>query len=537
MSVFLEKNKEISEKNTINPIQNIAQEIKEASVDFSKGLGKMLAGSGGLEILTKNDKTFFGVHKDQQHKLDFKEVRSHILKSLNLSPDTKIVQVVGDSGNFSVNGTKCGKLFLEKHLKDEYLIQWGFTEKGRKGDSVHAINQLVTNFLDDKPSRYRHSLANVVDFHTPKAIQDWGCSTTKSNLHYYLVYGDACFGDDMVSSDALTDIAFFIEGGIQSLGQLFNFLSKGIEIYGVYNLRGYHNPDCFNQQMGKYLDYFSVGEFIDLLKAEIDRKNDLNKEQIEQFKNDYLNPSTGKKRYLFNPSRPDAPTKQAIWDKAWAKFIKEELWKKLHLCHFEKKPSEITDYISPLKSKSLSCNYVITGGPGVGKSSIIKYLEEAGKCVIHEAARDIIEQELSLGVVEPWNKDGLREKIVCLQMERQMKANAFKTNQVFFDRSPIDTLSYCLHLEKEPTEILINAVQNIVSIGYYNNTVFYLKDLGFCFQDKVRIETQKESKAVGKLIKANYKKLGFKIISIPASEIKSRADLILSHLTKNKERL
>lgn len=77
----------------------------------------------------------------------------------------------------------------------------------------------------------------------------------------------------------------------------------------------------------------------------------------------------------------------------------------------------ITDYIERrlFSSEAVQKRYIITGGPGVGKTTLIKYLEEQGEAVIHEAATDIIKSEIDKGIEEPWSKVSFREKVIALQ--------------------------------------------------------------------------------------------------------------------------
>lgn len=57
-----------------------------------------------------------------------------------------------------------------------------------------------------------------------------------------------------------------------------------------------------------------------------------------------------------------------------------------------------------LNSKGL---YVITGGPGTGKTSLIEALERDGLKTIKEVARDIIkEQQQQGGEALPWKIQG-----------------------------------------------------------------------------------------------------------------------------------
>lgn len=515
--------KELHTSNIEN--KDIAAEITSAATAFQKNQGMMLAGTGGLQFLEQNNKRFFGVHKNGQEHLDFQEVRSQILHQLRLNPTTKIVQVIGDSARFSPLGTAVGMKFLREHLSENDLLLWGYTGKATDASGCCEVNQLVTNWLENDPKRLSKAIANVVDFHTPMAIREWKCSISTAVKNFYLVYPDVKFGGDTASSDGLSDSCLCLEGGVQSWEQVTNLLARDISVTGLYNMRGENNPETLYN--GAYLTFFSVGEFIDLLQQEIERKGGMTQKEVEKFKDHYFNPVNGPKRYLFNPSRKDADTKQALWDKGWKTFIDQKLWHKLSLCNFKNVGRTIDQYISKnVKQKRV----IITGGPSVGKTTTKNVFKSMGMAVVDEAATDVIAHELALGITEPWAKDGFREKIIALQKQRYQEALAKNVELVFFDRSQIDTFTYCLHLGCEPTPQLIKAVQDVVNEDYYHKTVFLLENLGFSDQNEIRCEDQEESLILEMRLEESYKKLGFTVIRVASAPVEERVTLIRDRL-------
>lgn len=179
-----------------------------------------------------------------------------------------------------------------------------------------------------------------------------------------------------------------------------------------------------------------------------------------------------------------------------------------------------------------SARYIITGGPGAGKTTLLRALQEKGEAVIAEAATDVITRELEWGVSEPWVKEGFREKIIALQEERQQAALALKSNRVFFDRSPIDTLSYCLRFQAQPTEILQGSVQQILDTSYYDKIVFLVKNLGDCQSTEVRCEGQEESLLMESILETNYRERGFNVIFVEAGTVEERVNFIINTLNK-----
>ena len=194
---------------------NLDKEITEVAMAMEEHKGRMLTGTGGLQhVESVSKKRYFGVHMNSQLDLDFTEVRRSILQELNLPADTKIVQVIGDSGRFSPLGTAVGAKFLQDHLNERDLLLWGYTGKPIDERGCCEVNQLVTSWLQKNPARFSHALANVVDEHTPLAISKWKCSIARENQNFYLVHGGAKYGDDTISSDKLTNKAFCLEGGM-----------------------------------------------------------------------------------------------------------------------------------------------------------------------------------------------------------------------------------------------------------------------------------------------------------------------------------
>lgn len=47
--------------------------------------------------------------------------------------------------------------------------------------------------------------------------------------------------------------------------------------------------------------------------------------------------------------------------------------------------------------------YILSGGPGCGKSSVILYLERQHKHIVHEAAESTIRAHQALGQPQPGN--------------------------------------------------------------------------------------------------------------------------------------
>jgi hypothetical protein len=308
-----------------------SQLIQDVVDKFRSEKSTRLVGTGGLSSVKLNgDYLFFGVHKSEQRKLNFKSSRSRILEDLNLPNSTPIVQVIGDCTRFSVQGTAIAREFLKNRITPDCLVFWGHA--GLKGGETADVNQIVNDWLEECPSRFKRAIANIVDFHSLKAITEWGCTFTPENKNFFLVYGNALYGDDIISSDHLTDIGLALEGGVQTFRQIVDLLSREKVVYGIYGLRGNANPDFWDEKTGRYLSIFSAVEFLNILKCNLDLKNKnkvIDLGLLENFLRDYL-----RGRLLFDARNPAAKTKEALFYDAWRKFSLESLWYKLNNCLF-----------------------------------------------------------------------------------------------------------------------------------------------------------------------------------------------------------
>src|SRR3989344_724000 len=86
--------------------------------------------------------------------------------------------------------------------------------------------------------------------------------------------------------------------------------------------------------------------------------------------------------------------------------------------------------------------YVITGGPGVGKTTTLLELHKLGHTVVPEAARQLItqEQQKEKGVL-PWTNLFVFQQLVTkLQLELERSVGK---EMAFLDRGFVDNFAYC----------------------------------------------------------------------------------------------
>ncbi len=170
--------------------------------------------------------------------------------------------------------------------------------------------------------------------------------------------------------------------------------------------------------------------------------------------------------------------------------------------------------------------YILTGGPGAGKTAMLRLLEVNGHVVVEEAATDVIAVANALGHDEPWRDHAFVDKIVALQRQRQNSVRAAGTDVVFFDRSPVCTLALSRHLGFAPSRLLAGEVERVVADGVYDTTVFFVRNLGFVEPTAARRISFADSLVFEQLHEQTYRDLGFHLVEIPAAPLTERVALV-----------
>lgn len=166
--------------------------------------------------------------------------------------------------------------------------------------------------------------------------------------------------------------------------------------------------------------------------------------------------------------------------------------------------------------------YVISGGPGVGKTTIIKILADRGFAIVPEAARLVIEEESTKqdGVL-PWNNLALfQEKVINRQLELE---NKMREEVVFLDRGLVDSYGYCLNGDIPiPGAIIENAYSRY-------DQIFLAEPLPLYRKDEARLEDFEESQKIHSFIEKAYWHFGYEPIKVSVSLPEERVRFILEH--------
>ncbi|MGQ8335086.1 AAA family ATPase [Sunxiuqinia sp. A32] len=175
--------------------------------------------------------------------------------------------------------------------------------------------------------------------------------------------------------------------------------------------------------------------------------------------------------------------------------------------------------------------FIISGGPGFGKTKIIQELGKLGYCTGSECARDIItEQVLIDGEILPW------KNIKAFQQEVLNRRIAFYESITgdeiaFADRGIPDQLAFARYRGFKDPGILSESV-----IKYpYAKLVFLASPWKEIYRiDDVRKESFEDACNMHNTICDVYRELNYEMVEIPHIDANSRAHFIVDYVKKQR---
>lgn len=169
--------------------------------------------------------------------------------------------------------------------------------------------------------------------------------------------------------------------------------------------------------------------------------------------------------------------------------------------------------------------YVITGGPGSGKSSVLDALRSRGYTTIDEAARPIKEEQVTrkqqgLSYLLPENDNyGFQRLIYNKQVELEHGCYG----QSFIDRGLIDNIAYCRRFNT-----LVSDELDSLCRGSDYSKVFILDSLPahLYVNDKARDEDREESLLLSNLLADAYRDYGHDVVRVPFFDRHSKQESV-----------
>jgi len=174
--------------------------------------------------------------------------------------------------------------------------------------------------------------------------------------------------------------------------------------------------------------------------------------------------------------------------------------------------------------------YIITGGPGVGKTTLLEELRHRGYQYVEEVARNIIKEQMATdGDALPWkNTRKYSDLMLSRSIDSFIQHSTIK-NLLFFDRGIPDTYGYEVLIGLKTSDHLKEAVAKY----RYNPTVFLLPPWKEIYEtDGERKQDFNEAVETHKVMQHVYKESEYNTVDVPCLPVQERAGFILDILKK-----
>ena len=172
--------------------------------------------------------------------------------------------------------------------------------------------------------------------------------------------------------------------------------------------------------------------------------------------------------------------------------------------------------------------FIVTGGPGSGKSSLIDAFARLGYVRTVEAGRAIIQDQVDIGGnALPWADRALfAEMMLCWEL-RSYRSAQEQSGLVFFDRGVPDVMAYLRLVNLPVPAHVIKAASEF----RYHRSVFIAPPWKEIFHpDRERKQDFDEAVRTYESLAFTYKELGYELVELPCVSIDERVHFVLRRI-------
>lgn len=178
---------------------------------------------------------------------------------------------------------------------------------------------------------------------------------------------------------------------------------------------------------------------------------------------------------------------------------------------------------------------VITGGPGTGKTSVIKNLEERGYFCYHEVIRSLTLEAKLNGDPDTFISNPLafvddpyqfNQRILEARITHFKNAQQADSDVIFYDRGIPDVLAYMRYFGQDYNDDFARICQE----HRYDQVIVLPPWEEIYTPDEERFETFQEAKDIHRLLEDTYARFNYDSQVVPIGSIEERTNFILKLL-------
>jgi len=170
--------------------------------------------------------------------------------------------------------------------------------------------------------------------------------------------------------------------------------------------------------------------------------------------------------------------------------------------------------------------YIITGGPGGGKTTLLDFLASNGYPYVGDTAREIIRHRLSLGLPPRPDPATFASEMFYRDFENYI-SNSNSQRIIFFDRSFFDSAWLLNHFDPQT----FHQIEKTHLIHRYNTKVFVTPPWQEIYKtDSERDQTFDQAVDVHDKVCNWYAEHKYELIIIPKDKVESRAKFLIDQI-------
>ena len=171
---------------------------------------------------------------------------------------------------------------------------------------------------------------------------------------------------------------------------------------------------------------------------------------------------------------------------------------------------------------------VITGGPGSGKTLLIKHIQDQGYQCMHEISRTITIEAQKNGIEQLFLEDPLlfSKKLFDGRLRQFHDSKVIERSYLFYDRGLPDITAYLDYTNSDYPEDFNKSC----NINRYDSIFLLPPWKNIYKQDNERYESFKEAKIIYQYLVNGYRKYGYEINEVPSGSLEFRTRYIFKKL-------
>ncbi|MBO9709613.1 MAG: AAA family ATPase [Caulobacter sp.] len=178
--------------------------------------------------------------------------------------------------------------------------------------------------------------------------------------------------------------------------------------------------------------------------------------------------------------------------------------------------------------------FVITGGPGAGKTTLVEALARTGVRVMPEAGRAVIQDQAAIdGPGRPQVDPMLFAELQLAHDLARHREAAVGEGPVVFDRGIVDVVGYLRLIGREPPPHLLRAAQRL----RYDHRVLVAPPWAAIYaNDPERTQDFAEAVATHAAVSAAYVEAGYDLVDLPLADVEARVRFVRERIGRLVDR-